>query len=148
MRNALACVGKCNRAMVAAALRNTFEQPNREVAREQWSKLLDAFAEPVDKLAKLMRGAEDDVFAYMAFLKDHWNQLHSTNPLERLNKEIKRRTNVIGIFPNDDAIIRLVGALMLEQNDEWAVTRRYISLETVAQVCDDHTIDVARLAAW
>ena len=142
-----ACVGKRNRALVAAALRNTFEQPNREVAREQWNKLLDAFAEPADKLAKLMREAEDDVFAYMAFPKDHWNQLHSTNPLERLNKEIKRRTNVIGIFPNDDAIIRLVGALMLEQNDEWAVTRRYMSLETVAQVCDDQTIDVARIAA-
>jgi putative transposase len=123
--------------MVAAALRNTFEQPNREVAREQWNKLVDAFAEPADKLAKLMREAEDDVFAYMAFPKDHWNQLHS----------IKRRKNVIGIFPNDDAIIRLVGALMLEQNDEWAVTRRYMSLETVAQVCDDHTIDVARIAA-
>jgi putative transposase len=94
-----------------------------------------------------MRQAEDDVFAYMAFPEDHWNQLHSTNPLERLNKEIRRRTNVIGIFPNDNAIIRLVGALMLEQNDEWAVTRRYMSLETVAQVCDDRTIDVARIAA-
>ena len=94
-----------------------------------------------------MREAEDDVFAYMTFPKDHWSQLHSTNPLERLNKEIKRRTNVVGIFPNDDAIIRLVGALMLEQNDEWAVTRRYMSLETVAQVCDDRTIDVARIAA-
>ncbi len=93
-----------------------------------------------------MPQAEDDVFAYMAFPKNHWNQLHSTNPLERLNKEIKRRTNVIGIFPNDNAIIRLVGALMLEQNDEWAVTRRYMSLETVAQVCDNHTIDVARIA--
>ena len=147
MRNALACVGKRNRAMVVAALRNAFEQPNREAAREQWKKLIDAFAEPADKLAKLMRQAEDDVFAYMAFPKDHWNQLHSTNPLERLNKEIKRRTNVIGIFPNDNAIIRLVGALMLEQNDEWAVTRRYMSLETVAQVCDDRTIDVAKIAA-
>ena len=133
MRNALACVGKRNRAMVAAALRNAFEQPNREASRAQWTKLIDAFADPADKLAKLMREAEDDVFAYMAFPKDHWSQLHSTNPLERLNKEIKRRTNVVGIFPNDDAIIRLVGALMLEQNDEWAVTRRYMSLETVAK---------------
>jgi len=147
MRNALACVGKRNRAMVAAALRNAFEQPNRDASRAQWTKLIDAFADPADKLAKLMREAEDDVFAYMAFPKDHWSQLHSTNPLERLNKEIKRRTNVVGIFPNDDAIIRLVGALMLEQNDEWAVTRRYMSLETVAQVCDDRTIDVARIAA-
>jgi transposase-like protein len=147
MRNALACVGKRNRAMVAAALRNAFEQPNREASRAQWTKLIDAFADPADKLAKLMREAEDDVFAYMAFPKDHWSQLHSTNPLERLNKEIKRRTNVVGIFPNDDAIIRLVGALMLEQNDEWAVTRRYMSLETVAQVCEDYTIDVARIAA-
>ena len=147
MRNALACVGKRNRAMVAAALRNAFEQPNREASRAQWNKLIEAFADPANKLAKLMREAEDDVFAYMAFPKDHWSQLHSTNPLERLNKEIKRRTNVVGIFPNDDAIIRLVGALMLEQNDEWAVTRRYMSLETVAQVCDDHTIDVARIAA-
>ena len=147
MRNALACVGKRNRAMVAAALRNAFEQPNREASRAQWTKLIDAFADPADKLAKLMREAEDDVFAYMTFPKDHWSQLHSTNPLERLNKEIKRRTNVVGIFPNDDAIIRLVGALMLEQNDEWAVTRRYMSLETVAQVCDDRTIDVARIAA-
>ena len=147
MRNALACVGKRNRAMVAAALRNTFEQPNREAARAQWNKLINAFADPADKLAKLMREAEDDVFAYMAFPKDHWSQLHSTNPLERLNKEIKRRTNVVGIFPNDDAIIRLVGALMMEQNDEWAVTRRYMSLETVAQVCDDRMIDVARIAA-
>src|SRR6478735_9801245 len=145
MRNALACVGKRNRAMVAAALRNAFEQPNREASRAQWTKLIDAFADPADKLAKLMREAEDDVFAYMAFPKDHWSQLHSTNPLERLNKEIKRRTNVVGIFPNDDAIIRLVGALMLEQNDEWAVTRRYMSLETVAQLHHAQGHDLRRL---
>ena len=84
-----------------------------------------------------MDEAENDVLAYMAFPKEHWSQIHSTNPLERLNGEIKRRTNVVGIFPNEAAIIRLVGALMLEQNDEWAVTRRYMSLETLAGLCDD-----------
>jgi transposase-like protein len=148
MRNALACVAKRNRAMVAAALRNAFDQPNREAAKAQWRKLIDAFADPADKLAKLMREAEEDVLAFMSFPRDHWSQLHSTNPLERLNKEVKRRTNVVGIFPNDDAIVRLVGALLLEQNDEWAVTRRYMSLETVAKVCEDQSIDVARIAMF
>ena len=76
-----------------------------------------------------------------------FTQLHSTNPLERLNKEIKRRTRVVGIFPNDAAVVRLVGALMLEQNDEWAVTRRYMTLETIESVCEDNHIDVAKLAA-
>jgi len=148
MRNALACVAKRNRAMVAAALRNAFDQPNRDAAKAQWQKLIDAFVDPADKLAKLMREAEHDVLAFMSFPSDHWSQLHSTNSLERLNKEVKRRTNVVGIFPNDDAIVRLVGALLLEQNDEWAVTRRYMSLETVAKVCEDQPIDIARIAMF
>jgi transposase-like protein len=148
MRNALACVAKRNRPMVAAALRNAFDQLSRDAAGVQWRKLVDAFAEPADRLAKLMREAEDDVLAFMAFPREHRLQLHSTNPLERLNKEVKRRTHVVGIFPNDAAIVRLVGALMLEQNDEWAVSRRYMTLETVAQVCEDQTIDVARIAAF
>ena len=80
----------------------------------------------------------------MAFPKDHWNQLHSTNPLERLNKEIKRRTNVIGIFPNDDAIVRLVGALLLEQSDEWSLQRRYMQLEGLQTLAANQP---ARLAA-
>jgi len=148
MRNALACVAKRNRPMVAAALRNAFDQPTRETAKAQWLKLIDAFEEPAGRLAKLMRQAEDDVLAFLTFPKEHRSQLHSTNPLERLNKEVKRRTHVVGIFPNEAAIVRLVGALMLEQNDEWAVTRRYMSLETVAQVCEDQTIDVASIAAF
>ena len=82
----------------------------------------------------------------MTFPKDHRTRLHSSNPLERLNKEIKRRTHVVGIFPNQNAIVRLVGALMLEQNDEWAVTRRYMTLEPIDEVCKDQTVDVVKIA--
>ena len=89
------------------------------------------------KLSELMDGAENEVLAYMAFPKSHWSQIHSTNPIERLNREIKRRTNVVSIFPNEAAIVRLIGAILLEQNDEWAVSRRYMSLETLAGLCDD-----------
>lgn len=93
------------------------------------------------KLATLRDSAEQDVLVYMTFPKQHWAELHSTNPIERLNGEIKRRTEVVGIFPKDDAIVRLVGALLLEQNDEWAVQRsRYMTLETIATMSDDPPI--------
>ena len=99
------------------------------------------------KLANLMDSAEQDVLAYMTFPKPHWAKLHSTNPIERLNGEIKRRTDVVGIFPNDEAIIRLVGALLLEQNDEWAVQRsRYMTLETIATMSDDPIISLPAAA--
>ena len=136
MRNALACVGKKDRPIVIAALRTAFDQDTLAASKEHWAKLIDAFEPRHPKLAELMRRAEDDVLAYKSFPRDHWVKIHSTNPLERLNKEIKRRTNVVGIFPNEAAVARLVGALMLEQNDEWAITRRYMTLETVAAICD------------
>ena len=94
-----------------------------------------------------MLRAEDDVPVHKTFPQAHRRQIHSTNPPERLNKEIKRRTNVVGIFPNQPAIRRLIGALMLEQNDEWAVTRRYMTLETVPAICEDQTMDPAKIAA-
>jgi transposase-like protein len=87
------------------------------------------------------------VLAYMSFPKEHRTKLHSTNPIERLNGEIKRRTDVVGIFPNDEAIVRLVGALLLEQNDEWAVQRaRYMTLETMAPLSDDPLISLPVVA--
>ncbi len=98
----------------------------------------DQIRPKVPKLAPLMDSAEQDVLAYMTLPKPHWTKLHSTNPIERLNGEIKRRTEVVGIFPNDEAIVRLVGALLLEQNDEWAVQRsRYMALETIATMSND-----------
>jgi putative transposase len=102
----------------------------------------------VPKLATLMDSAEQDVLVYMTFPKQHWFKLHSTNPIERLNGEIKKRTDVVGIFPNDDAIVRLVGALLLEHNDEWAVQRsRYMTLETMGAMSDDPLISLPAAAS-
>ena len=137
MRNALAHVGPSQRPMVAAAIRTAFTQETAEAAHQEWRAVADRLRDRFRKLALLMDEAEHDVLAHMAFPKHHWRQLHSTNPLERLNGEIKRRTDVVAIFPNEDAIVRLVGALLLEQNDEWAVTRRYMTLETLDGLSDD-----------
>ena len=137
MRNALANVGPSQRPMIAAAIRTAFTQETAEAAHEEWRAVADRLRDRFRRLAELMDEAEDDVLAHMAFPKHHWRQLHSTNPLERLNGEIKRRTDVVAIFPNEDAIVRLVGALLLEQNDEWAVTRRYMTLETLDGLSDD-----------
>ena len=147
MRNVLAHVGKGQQAMVASYIRTAFAQDTETAARAQWRKVADQLRPKLPKLAALMDDAEDDVLAHMAWPKDLRAKLHSTNPLERLNREIKRRTNVVGIFHNDDAIIRLVGALMLEQNDEWAVSRRYMTLEIVTEVCKPEDIEPLPLAA-
>ena len=147
MRNALAHVGKAQQAMVASYIRTAFAQADETAARAQWRKVADQLRPKLPKLAELMDDAEDDVLAHMVWPKELRAKLHSTNPLERLNKEIKRRTNVVGIFPNDAAIVRLVGALMLEQNDEWAVTRRYMTLETVGELCKPEDIEPLPLAA-
>ena len=140
MRNALVHVGVKQRAMVAAAIRTAFVQETKDDAHKEWRTVADRLRDRFPRLSVLMDEAENDVLAYMAFPKEHWAQIHSTNPLERLNREVKRRTNVVSIFPNEAAIIRLVGAVLLEQNDEWAVSRRYMTLETLAAVSDDDTV--------
>ncbi len=133
MRNALAHAGKSGRRVVSAFVATAFAQNDAESARQQWHRVADQLRPKVPKLAALMDEAEPDVLAYMTFPQQHRAKLHSTNPLERLNGEIKRRTEVVGIFPNEAAITRLVGAILLEQNDEWAVQRsRYMTLETIA----------------
>ncbi|WP_455270914.1 IS256 family transposase [Rhizobium herbae] len=147
MRNALAHAGKSGRRVVSAFIATAFAQETPEAASTQWRSVADQIRPKVPKLASLMDEAESDVLAYMTFPKQHWAKLHSTNPIERLNGEIKRRTEVVGIFPNDEAIIRLVGALLLEQNDEWAVQRaRYMTLETIGQMSDDPLISLPAVA--
>ncbi len=148
MRNALAHAGKSGRRVVSAFIATAFAQETPEAAKVQWRSVADQLRSSVPKLSALMDSAEEDVLAYMTFPAQHRTKLHSNNPIERLNGEIKRRTDVVGIFPNEDAIIRLVGAILLEQNDEWAVQRaRYMTLESVAQLSDNHTITLPAMAA-
>jgi putative transposase len=148
MRNVLAYAGRHGRRVVSAFIGTAFVQDDAETASTQWRQVADQLRPKVPKLAAYMDEAEADVLAFMSFPKDHRPKIHSTNPLERLNGEIKRRTDVVGIFPNEDAITRLIGALLLEQNDEWAVQRgRYMSLETIAPLSDDLIIKLPAVAA-
>ena len=146
IRNMLAHAAPKQRAAVAAMIRTIFAQETKAEAYAQWDKVADALRDKHEKLGELMDAAREDVLTYLDYPKDHWAQIASTNPLERLNKEIKRRADVVGIFPNDAAIVRLVGALMLEQSDEWAVSRRYFSLESLAKVTDTPPRQLAAVA--
>ena len=148
MRNALAHAGKSGRRVVSAFIGTAFAQDDAEAARLQWRRVADQLRPKLPKLAGFLDEAEADVLAYMTFPAAHRAKLHSTNPIERLNGEIKRRTEVVGIFPNEDAIVRLVGAILLEQNDEWAVQRaRYMSLETIAPLSDDPAVSLPAIAS-
>jgi putative transposase len=147
MRAALAHVPAKQRPAVTAMIKTIFAQESAAEAYAQWNSVADALRERAPKLAALMDEAREDVLAYTAFPREHWPQIASTNPLERLNGEIKRRCDVVGIFPCDRAIVRLVGALMLEQNDEWAVSRRYMSLESLAALSDAPRVRLPGVAA-
>lgn len=144
MRNALAYAGKGQRQMVLALINTVFAQETAEAAHAQWRIVADQLREKFPKLAAMMDGSEGDVLAFMDFPKAHRKQIASTNPIERVNAEIKRRTDVVGIFPNDAAIVRLIGAILLEQNDEWQLVRRYMQLEGMNAVSDNQA---ARLSA-
>jgi transposase-like protein len=148
MRNVSAHAGKSARRVVTAFMSAAFAQDDAEAAKVQWRQVADQLRPKLPKLAGLLDQAESDVLAYMTFPTAHRAKLHSTNPLERLNGEIKRRTEVVGIFPNEAAIIRLVGAILLEQNDEWSVQRsRYLSLETIASLGDTPIVSLPDMAA-
>ena len=125
-----------------------FAQDDADAAKAQWRKVADQLRPKLPKLAGVLDDAETDVLAYMTFPTAHRAKLHSTNPIERLNGEIKRRTETVGIFPNDAAIVRLVGAILLEQNDEWVVQRvRYMSLESVAGLSDNPVVSLPIMAS-
>lgn len=148
MRNALAHVGRSGRRVVSAFIATAFAQDGAEAARAQWRRVVDQLRPKVPKLATLMDEAETDVLAYMTFPAQHRAKLHSTNPLERLNGEIKRRTEVGGIFPNEAAITRLVGTILLEQKDEWCVQRaRYMTRETMKTLSDDPLVSLPPMTA-
>jgi putative transposase len=138
-RNLQACVPRDCAGMVAALLRQVFAQPGLAEARAHWRQVADQLRSRFPKAAALMDEAEDDVLAHMAFPAAHRVKIHSTNPLERLNKEVKRRTDVVGIFPNEASIRRLVGAVLMEQNDEWLLAQRYMTLETLAEASGAQT---------
>ncbi|MCB4825586.1 IS256 family transposase [Roseicella aerolata] len=148
MRNAVAHAGKTQRRIVSAWIGTAYAQEDAAAAHAQWRTVADHLRPKVPKLAALMDEAEEDVLAYMHFPAAHRAKLHSTNPIERLNGEIKRRTDVVGIFPNEAAVIRLVGAILLEQSDEWATQRsRYMTLETIGAVSDTVTVSLPAVAA-
>jgi putative transposase len=134
MRNALSLVPKAAQQMVGATIRTVFAQPDAQSAQQQWRRVTDGFRSRFPRLAELMEEAEEDVLSYAAFPQEHWQKIWSNNPLERLNKEVKRRTEVVGIFPNEAAVIRLVGAVLCEQHDEWQVGKRYFSAGSLAKL--------------
>jgi putative transposase len=139
MRNALSLVPKAAQQMVGATIRTVFAQPDaKRSAREQWRRVSDGFRQRFLRLSELMDEAEEDVLSYAAFPQEHWQKIWSNNPLERVNKEVKRRTSVVGIFPNEAAVIRLVGSILCEQHDEWQVEwqvcKRYFSTGSLAKL--------------
>lgn len=141
MRNLLVCVPKVSQAMVSALIRQVFVQPDEESAHRTWRQVADQIRSRFPKAAALMHGAEHDVLAYFAYPAPHRVKLHSTNTLERLNKEVKRRANVVGIFPNEASILRLIGAVLMEQNEEWQLQHRYMPQHSMTDVTGDSPQD-------
>ena len=144
-RNLLACVPKASQEMVAAAFRSVFALGTQTEVEARWDEVTDTLHERFPKAAESMRRARTDVLAFTAFPRAHWRKVWSNNPLERLNKEIKRRSNVVGIFPNDPAVLRLIGAVLADQHDEWAIARRYLPEHSMADLNALRDTDPAQL---
>ena len=141
IRNLLALIPKAHTEFVAAAFRSIFTLTNAADVSARWDEVENTLAERFPKAAALMRDAKTDVLAFSAFPRAHWRKIWSNNPLERLNKEVKRRSNVVGIFPNDQAAIRLIGAVLADQHDEWAIARRYLSESSMAELTEPRDTD-------
>lgn len=141
MRNLLVCVPKVSQAMVSALIRQVFVQPDEKNAHRTWRQVADQLRSRFPKAAALMDEAEEDVLAYFVYPASHRVKLHSTNTLERLNKEVKRRANVVGIFPNEASILRLIGAVLMEQNEEWQLQHRYMPQHTMVEVAGEPAQD-------
>ena len=134
MRNALSYVPKAQQSMAAAAMRQAFIQPDRATASQALRHVADQLRDKCPKLGSFIDDSETDVLAHLDFPSQHRTRIHSTNSLERLNKEVKRRADVVGIFPNESSIIRLIGAVLLEANDEWQTQNRYMQTEPMAEL--------------
>ena len=152
VRNVLTRVPKTAQSMVATLIRSIFEQPDHEQVLAQHARVVDQLSERFAEAADMLVSAQGDILAFASFPKEHWRQIWSNNPQERLNKEIRRRTDVVGIFPNRAAVIRLVGAVLSEQHDEWVVARRYMGVESLAKarlrllINPGEEVDLAELA--
>lgn len=148
MRTLLVQVPKATQSMVAALVRTIFAQPDQGAAKAQLAHVVQSLQPRFPKVVQLLLDAQEDVLAYLSFPAEHHRQIHSTNPLERLNREIGRRTDVVGIFPHRASLLRLVGAVLMEQNDEWiAAPRRYFSLESMAKLNRDSVEVTAALVS-
>ena len=135
LRNVLAQVPKGHAEMVAAAIRTIFAQPKADMVRDQLDVIATMLGRQFPKVETMLRDAAPDITAFADFPVPHWKKIWSTNPLERLNKEVKRRTDVVGVFPNPEALLRLAGAVLVEAHDEWQVSeRRYLSEASMAQL--------------
>ena len=146
MRNVLVNIPKGSKAVVAAAIRTIFAQPDRDAAGQQLSEVAKAMHPRWPKAAELVSAAEEDVLAYMNFPLERWTRIYSTNPREQLNKEIKRQTKVVGVFPDEPSVIRLVGSVLMETSDEWQVGRRYFSKESMRKLVEPEQLIVAEPA--
>jgi putative transposase len=140
MRNVLAHVPQADKSMVAAAIRTVFAQRDQRAAKEQLREVVRVMEPRWPRAAQVLAGGEEEVLTYLTFPAEHWSRIYSTNPLERLNREVKRRADVVGIFPDGEAVLRLVGSVLIEIHEEWQAERRYFSLDSMAKLKEPQSL--------